>query len=63
MEVLLLQLKQTEKLENGDEGSGEGSDEGVFKLFDGSCFLTDRWTKKQTDIGDCRVTFVTEKLE
>ena len=49
--------------EGGDEGSGEGSDEGVFKLFDGSCFLTDRWTKNQTDIGDCRVTFVTEKLE
>jgi len=29
-----------------------------FKLFEGFCFMTDKWT----DICDCRVAFATEKF-
>ena len=50
------------KLMMSDEGGDEGSNEGDFKLFEGFCFLTDRLRGKWTDIGDCRVGFVTEKL-
>ena len=42
------------------------NDEGWwFQAVEGFCFLTDRqtdwWMNKQTDIGECRVAFATEK--
>ena len=39
------------------------NDEGWwFQAVEGFCFLTDRLTNKQTDIGECRVAFATEKF-
>ena len=48
-----------------DEGWMMNDEGWWFQAVEGFCFLTDRqtdwWMNKQTDIGECRVAFATEK--
>ena len=49
-----------------DEGWMMNDEGWWFQAVEGFCFLTDRqtdwWMNKQTDIGECRVAFATEKF-
>ena len=48
------------KIKDGDEGGCEGGDEGLMFESERQGGFGDRLMIGWTDIGDCRVTFVTE---